>query len=128
VNLRHNEIQWHLYKHLASLYGSRAVGTECPSGTDGKVDVIVRRGNKFWFYDIKTAPSARACIREAIAQLMEYSFWPGGREAKRLVVVGEPFLDGDSRAFLARLKNQLSLPITYLQFDMRKGEFVGAEQ
>jgi hypothetical protein len=128
VNLRHNEIQWGLHKHLASLYGSRAVGTECSSGTGGKVDVIVRRGDQFWFYDIKTAPTARACIREALAQLLEYSFWPGGREAKRLVVVGEPFLDGDSQVFLARLKKQFSLPISYQQFDMSKGKFVGTEQ
>jgi hypothetical protein len=97
-----------------------------PAG--GRVDVMVCHGDKFCFYDIETAPSARACIREALAQLLEYSFWPGGRKAKRLVVVGEPFLDGDSQVFLARLKKQFSLPISYQQFDMSKGKFEGTEQ
>jgi hypothetical protein len=128
VNLRHNEIQWRLHKYLASLYGSRAVGTECPSGTGGKVDVVVCRGSKFWFYDIKTAPSARACVKEALAQLLEYSFCPGGREAKRLVVVGEPAVDSDSQVFLSRLKKRFSLPINYQRFDMSKGKLLDTEQ
>jgi hypothetical protein len=43
------------------------------------MDVVVRLGIRYWFYEIKTALSARACIREALAQLLEYSYWPEHR-------------------------------------------------
>ena len=78
VDLRHNEIQYALYRHLVVLYGQDNVGTERPTGTGGEVDVVVRHRAKYWFYEIKTENSARACIREALAQMLEYSFWPGG--------------------------------------------------
>jgi hypothetical protein len=124
VSLRENEIQLALHKHLVDLYGSNAVGTECPSGSGGKIDVVVHRGTRFWFYEIKTADSARACIREALAQLLEYSFWPGAHEAERLIVVGEPLLDAQSQVYLTRLRKKFSLPIHYDQFDVAKGTLV----
>jgi|GEM_PF-6916215 len=67
IDLRHNQLQQALHDHLASLYGSENVGTELRSA-DGQVDVVVRRAGKFWFYEIKTAMSARGCIRQALAQ------------------------------------------------------------
>jgi hypothetical protein len=80
IVLRHNELQKALHDHLASLYGAGEVGTERDSA-GGQVDVVVRRSPGFWFYEIKTAMSARACIRQALAQLLEYAYWPGAQEA-----------------------------------------------
>jgi hypothetical protein len=98
------------------------VGTERPSGGGGKVDVVVRRGSKYWFYEIKPIISARACIREALAQLLEYSFWPKAQEAEKLIIIGERPLDPGSSQYLIRLQKQFSLPITYQQFDFEKGK------
>jgi hypothetical protein len=84
-------------------------------------DVVVRRGERFWFYEIKTAMSAQACIREGLAQILKYSYWPGAQEAERLVIVGEPSLDGDAERYLATLKERFSLPIEYQQIDLAKG-------
>jgi hypothetical protein len=128
VTLRHNEIQQALHKHLVPLYGSTAVGTECPSGTGGKIDVVVHHGGAYWFYEIKTAMSARACILDALAQSLEYSYWPGTQEAQQLTIVGEPPLDDKSRAFLALLRKRFSLPIKYQQFDVKKGKFLDSEK
>lgn len=128
VNLRHNEIQYAVHRHLASLYGAGAVGTERPTGTGGKIDVVVQRDSGYWFYEIKTAISARACILDALAQLLEYSFWPGGQEAQRLIIVGESVLDDKSRAFLAALRKRFSVPINYQQFDLKKGKLLDSEQ
>ena len=50
---------------------------------------------------MKTTLSARGCIREAIAQLLEYSFWLGVTGAEKLIVVGGPRLDHDARKTLA---------------------------
>lgn len=87
------------------------------------MDVVVRRGGNFWFYEIKTAMSARACIREALAQLLEYSFWPGAQQAEKLIIVGEPSLDEQSEQYLAMLRKQFSLPLEYHQFDLVRGTF-----
>lgn len=92
-----------------------AVETELPSGVGTKVDVVVRQGGDYWFYEIKTALTARGCLREAIGQLLEYAFWPGAQEPSRLVVVGEARLDKDGREYLSRLKERFALPIEYEQ-------------
>ena len=123
ITLRHNDIQTALHDHLASVYGRDDVGTELESA-GGRVDVVVSRGVKFWFYEIKTAMSARGCICEALAQLLEYSYWPGAQSAEKLVIVGEPALDHDSERYLTILRERFSLPIEYQQFDVVKGTLV----
>ncbi len=68
---------------------------------------------KYWFYEIKTALTPRACLREAIGQLLEYGFWPGAQEPARFIVVGESPIDGDAQEYLRRLRKRFSLPIEY---------------
>lgn len=120
IYLRHNDIKVALFRHLAGVYGTENVGTEI-ANAGGKVDLVVRQGAKFWFYEIKTAMSARGCIREALAQLLEYSFWPGAQVAERLIIVGEPMLDDETRFYVEVLKSLFLLPIEYQQFDLAKG-------
>jgi hypothetical protein len=115
INLRHNVLQQALHAKLSLQYGADNVGTERPSGAGTKVDVVVRHPDSYWFYEIKTACSSRACIREALGQLLEYAFWPGGQEASRLIIAGEAPLDKDGEDYLQRLRNQFGLPITYEQ-------------
>jgi len=124
ITLRHNEIQRALHDHLATLYGAEDVGTELNSA-GGQVDVVVRRGEKYRFYEIKTSRSARDCIQEALAQLLEYSYWPGGREAEKLIIVGEAALDSKSKSYITTLRDKFSLPIEYQQFDVKSGTIVG---
>lgn len=73
---------------LVSQYGAENVRAEFSNVVRTSVDVVVRRRKTYWFYEIKTADSPRACLREAIGQLLEYAFWPGTQEAMRLIVVG----------------------------------------
>ncbi len=115
VTLRHNELQSALYELLSSEYGPDSVGTEIPSGSAARVDVVLRLPETYWFYEIKTAGSARACIREALAQLLEYSYWPGAPGAERLVIVGEPELDSEAAAYIVFLRTQFGLPVDYQQ-------------
>ena len=113
VMLRHNLMQEALYEKLVTKYGADNVGTELPSGVGTRVDVVVRHPDSFWFYEIKTAHSPRACIREAIGQLLEYSYWPKAQEAAKLIVVGERPLDSEGEAYLALLTTRFSIPIEY---------------
>ena len=82
------------------------------------IDVAVRQGGDYTYYEIKTGLSAQSCIREALGQLLEYSYWPGGQSAAQLVIVGEPPLDDNARDYLETLRVRFSLPVKYKQFDM----------
>jgi hypothetical protein len=73
---------------------------------------------------IKPSIPARACVREALSQLLEYSFWPGSQEAESLIIVGERPIDFEIRRYLNRLQTQFSLPIEYQQFDLEKGRLL----
>lgn len=117
ISLRHNVLQESLYNRLSTRYGKDNVGTEIQSST-GSVDLVVHHQGEYWFYEIKTAHSSRACIRQAIGQLLEYSFWPGGQEADRLVIVGEPALDSHGKEYLNKLNDRFSLPIEYEQMEI----------
>lgn len=108
-------LQEALHAQLGHQHGTDNVGTELPNGTGTKVDVIVRQPNEYWFYEIKTSSTARACIREALGQLLEYAFWPGAQTATRLIVAGEAPLDENGEAYLERLRTQFKLPINYEQ-------------
>lgn len=120
--LRHNDLQRALHAHLSKQHGSNSVGVEQGTGNGTLVDVVLRLDRqRFWFYEIKTGSSARACIREALSQLLEYSYWPGAQEAERLIIVGEPPLDKYAVSFLECLREKFSLPVYYQQLDMSTG-------
>ena len=113
LDLRHNRLQEALYQRLASKYGKDNVRTEQPSGVGTLIDIVVKMKNEYWFYEIKTALTPRACLREAIGQLLEYGFWPGAQEPTQFIVVGESPIDEDGQEYLRRLRKRLSLAIEY---------------
>ncbi|GAK59291.1 hypothetical protein U27_06268 [Candidatus Vecturithrix granuli] len=121
VALRHNDLQQALYRQLAEKYGEKNVGTEIDSGIGTSIDVVVRQGEEYWFYEIKTDPSPRVCIRQAIGQLLEYAFWPGSQEATRLIIVSEVKIDRDGEKYLQTLKDRYALPLDYEQIVTETG-------
>jgi hypothetical protein len=118
-SLRHNALQPVLFAYLEQIHGAENTKGELHTGNGTLIDVAVREGKGYVYYEIKTGLSAQACIREAIGQLMEYSYWPGAQEADRLVIVGEVRLDKDAKAYLARLRENFKLPVEYRQLDMK---------
>ena len=71
ANLRHNLLQDALYRRLVKKHGAENVGTESSTGIGTRVDLVVRQPNGYSFYEIKTSLQPRACMREAIGQLLE---------------------------------------------------------
>lgn len=114
VALRHNALQLALFKVLEAKYGVGNVGTELSTGNGTRIDVVVKQLSEYWCYEIKTYHSSRACIRDAIGQLLEYSHWPTGMCASKLVVVGENPIDAQGIAYLDYLKTAYQLPLEYL--------------
>ncbi|MEJ0086408.1 MAG: hypothetical protein WDO72_12030 [Pseudomonadota bacterium] len=119
VDLHHNKIGDALAVYLEAIHGEGSTKKEYPTGNGTSIDVYVRGGNERVYYEIKTAGSAQACIREALGQLLEYSCWPGATRANRLVVVGEAGFDKKAKAYIECLRRDFVLPIEYQQFDMK---------
>lgn len=113
VFLRHAELQRRLRGELLA-EGHIRVETEVPLGPCF-IDVVAERADGLWFYEVKTASSVRACLREAIGQLLEYALWSGVDRPCRLIVVGEPPCDPAATRYLERLNAAFPIPIEYRQ-------------
>lgn len=114
LDIRHTLIQEALIKKLRATYGDNNVSPEHPIGGK-KIDVVRKDGDDFIFYEIKMSGSAKACIRDALGQLMEYAYWPGKRNASSLVVIGEEAIDNKTTTYLKYLTKVFSLLIHYEQ-------------
>lgn len=118
VGLRHNAMQRQLFDDLVATYGGTQVDVEFDARGGGRVDAIVQTPTERILFEIKTASTARGCIREALGQLLDYGCWPGRVPATRLIVVGSPPADDDARAYLNLLTRRSDIPIEYLQVQL----------
>jgi hypothetical protein len=114
----HNDIQNRLYKYFVSKLGAGKVGTEVDTGIGTAVDVVTQDEGTTTFYEIKTAPSVRACIRQALPQLLEYSFWPQDKRADKLVIVSHLPITSAAKKYIKHLRAEFNLPLSYKQFDL----------
>lgn len=119
ANRLHNDIQNRLFAHLKGKLGANSVGTELDTGSGTAVDVATRHKGKMTFYEIKTGPSVRGNIRQALPQLLEYAFWPEERRADELVIVSHLPLTKAAEQYVRHLRRQFSLPLSYRQFDLQ---------
>jgi|TARA_R100000501_G_C2627314_1_gene121237 hypothetical protein len=116
TKLLHNEIQTSLYEELKRLYGDNCVGTEIPTGDGTSIDLVVKTDDFCWFYEIKTASTAKLCIRQAIPQLLEYAYWQGDiSRADKLVIVSQNESSPQSEAYLKLLREHFKLNLHYEQ-------------
>ncbi|MCQ4145805.1 hypothetical protein [Vogesella sp. AC12] len=117
ANLVHNEIQNKLYERMCVQYGEANVGTEVPTGEGTSIDIVVKHPGSCTFYEIKTAGTLKACIRQAIPQLLEYAYWGCSADrADRLVIVSPHALTADAEAYLTFLRESFNVPLEYEQF------------
>lgn len=114
LDIRHTLLQEALIKKLRETHGHDDVSPEHPI-RGKKIDVVLKTGDEFVFYEIKTSGSAKACIRDALGQLMEYAYWPGKRNASSIVVVGEDAIDDKTADYLQYLNSSFALPLQYEQ-------------
>ena len=113
IDIRHTLIQEKLIRKLTKEYGEDNVSPE--NEFDGnRIDLVLREGKKFTFFEIKTGYSVRSCIRQAIGQLLDYAFWPGMENAHRIVVVGEPECNDEDNNYINYLKAEFRIPIEYM--------------
>jgi hypothetical protein len=114
IDIRHSIIQEALFENLVSQYGIENVSKENPF-MGNKIDLVVRLDNDYIFYEVKTGNSAKSCIRQAMGQLLEYSYFPGICNAKEIIVAGEHTIDIPTSNYIEYLRSEFKLPINYVQ-------------
>lgn len=127
IDLVHNQIQEQIFAQLKKEHGKDNVACELNTGNGTKIDLVVRSGASCTFYELKTANTAKQCIREALSQLLEYSFYPSEERASKLVVVAPVELSKDSSRYLAKLRSKFSIPVFYQRYDLETKK-LGVEQ
>lgn len=105
-----------------ALFNSLARRHESVLYENNFVDLTGRDPGLVTYYELKTAPTARMCIRQALGQLLEYSEYPKSIPADRLVVVGEAPATQDDVEFLKTMRNKFHLPLQYGWFRWEAGE------
>jgi len=107
-----------------SLYGYKNVSTENYTGYgNNRIDLVVKNGNEYVFYEIKAFNSSRTSIREALGQLLEYSYWVNKDNANKLIVVSQNLGDlDDSKIYIKHIRNKFGLPIYFQTFDLTTKE------
>jgi hypothetical protein len=81
-------------------------------------DVVLEYRNRtYCIYEIKTSPSARKNIRDAIGQLLDYALNSGNMKIKKLVIVSPKSGKDNELAFFNSLKKIISFDLEYLIYD-----------
>lgn len=126
VDLRHNALQTELVSVLEEEFPEEHIHTELDVAGGGRVDVALETDEGCLFCEIKIAPHARAALRQAVGQLIEYTHWPAESRATRWWVVSEPRPTADEISYLKSLRETYGIPLYYRWFDMATGE-IGPE-
>ncbi len=118
ASLLHNQIQNRMFLHLVEKYGEERVGTEIATRSGTKIDCIAIDDEKSIFYEIKTARTAKACVRQALSQLLEYAYWDLEERNVELVVVSQNRNTRHCSDYLEFIRQNFGIPIFYQQFNL----------
>jgi len=115
----HNEISLALYQYLGEENGWENIAREQPVHIcNGSADIVLQRPGGLIFFEIKTYNTWKACVREAVGQLLEYNFFPTGKRAMEMVVVSSMLPNDQEQTYLKNLRKELRLPLFYQCFDL----------
>lgn len=120
VDRFHSRMQDNVYKQLVKIHGNNNVGTERRIRPGLAVDLSVKDGTSEIFYEFKTSNSVRICIREALSQLLEYSYYPNKERAKKLIIVSQNPINKQAKDYLNKIRSQFNIPVYYKQYDTDK--------
>jgi hypothetical protein len=121
IDLVHNKIQTNIYQQLRKKFGKDNVGTESNTGYGYQVDIAVKDiDGDYIFYEIKTSYSLRLCIREALAQLLEYAYYPNSNNAKKLIIVSPNPINSEAKSYINNLRTRFKINIYYQYYNPEK--------
>ena len=114
VQQRHNIIQKALKSKLIAEYGEDCV---IPM-EENFVDLKLIQLDYIAFYEVKSAGFAARCIREALGQLLHYTFLDKDKRTKKLIVVGQNKPSANEMAYIEFVRRNLALEFEYLDVEI----------
>lgn len=85
-----------------------------------RVDIKAKTlSGKWHYFEIKT-DNPKLSIRNALGQIMEYSYWPEAERAEKLIIVSYNAPDPETKRYLIHIRKQFGLPVFYRFFNMAK--------
>ena len=112
ITPEHAMMQAALVKRLRKVHGPKAVSAE-----KYWIDVLVEKENEAWIYEIKSDLRPMTVMRQAIGQLLEYSFryqCSQDRLVTKLFFVGRNAPNQDEEAYLLSLQGLFQISIDYI--------------
>lgn len=119
---KHCKISDRLTLHLEGQYQSHNVQINKPTGCKIRtlIDIYVNDNGNRVFYEIKALNSARASIREAMGQLMEYSMWSERKDANKMIIVTDLLEDSEEGIkYIKHIRETYNIPVYYQIFDLK---------
>ena len=114
----HKKMQNGLAEHLRTKYGYK-VELEADH-----VDLIGRtKDSNLHYFELKTANSARHCIREAFGQILDYCHYESAENIEKLFIVGPAAPQKNDIAYMNTIRMLYNIPIYYCYFDYNTGKF-----
>lgn len=107
---RHNKIQEALVAQLRAEYGEDC---EIPL-EENFVDVKVYQPDFIAFYEVKSATDATRCIKEALGQILLYTFNDEDTRVKKLYVVGQYPATEPDKEYIKFVQENLNFDIDYI--------------
>ena len=108
----HDRLQNIFYNYLENKYGAKNLAYE-----NEFVDITLKNKSEIIFFEVKTEPNVKRCIRSALGQLIEYSCYPDNYKANKLIIIGEHNGSDKDKKYLDYLRNKFKIPIYYNYFD-----------
>jgi hypothetical protein len=113
VTQKHNILQEALKQKLIVEYGQENVFME-----ENFVDIKVVLPDKICFYEVKSSAYASDCIKEALGQILSYSYVDKDKKSKQLIVAGQYKPNDDEKNFIKYVKENLKLNFDYENIDL----------
>ena len=118
---KHNKLQNAVYQYLLTKYDPQCV--ELMEKDD--IDIKLKEINAITVFEIKPFNSAKECIREALGQLIEYSYFKcdnAGDVQTKIVVVGPNKALAAEQKYISYIKSSFGLSFDYKGFKV--GRFI----
>lgn len=89
------------------------------------VDLSIETDKSITFIEIKTASTAKRCMREGIGQLLEYAHYAKTKNSCELVIMGDAPMTRKDESYLEFLRAEYDLPLHYSQYVWQDGSMKG---
>ncbi len=90
---------------------------------ENHVDLQAMKYGYIYYFEVKTYDTARACIREALGQILEYNHFPNVHRANRMYIVGPVKATEGELQYIKYLRQNYHMNINYLWYSEEEGRF-----